>query len=178
MGELLAAGKADFSELKNVCVWNKVNAGMGTFYRSKHELVYVYKVGESVHINNFGLGEGGRHRANVWDYPGVSSIGGERDAALAMHPTVKPVALVADATRDCSKRGQLVLDPFGGSGTTLIAAEKTGRLARLIEYDPAYCDTIVRRFEADAGKPARLASSGETFEDVAAARAGAPSRAA
>ena len=167
MGELLAAGKPVFSELKNVCVWNKSNAGMGSFYRSKHELVFAFKVGTGPHINNFGLGKSGRHRSNVWDYPGGSSFGSERDAALAMHPTVKPAALVGDAIRDCSKRGQIVLDPFGGSGTTLIAAAKTGRAARLIEYDALYCDTIIRRFETYTGKPALLASTGETFEDVA-----------
>jgi DNA modification methylase len=120
MGELLAAGRQVFSELKNLCVWNKTNAGMGSFYRSKHELVFVFKVGSEPHTNTFGLGEGGRYRTNVWDYPGVSSLGPSRMEALAMHPTVKPMALVADAIKDCSKRGALVLDPFGGSGTTLL----------------------------------------------------------
>jgi DNA modification methylase len=140
--ELTAAGNVIFTELKNVCVWNKSNAGMGSFYRSKHELVFVFKKGTAPHVNSFGLGETGRPRSNVWDYPGVSSIGPSRMEELAMHPTVKPTRLVADAIKDCSRRGDLVLDPFGGSGTTLIAAEKTGRSARLIEYDPAYCDTI------------------------------------
>jgi len=120
---------------------------MGSFYRSKHELIFVFKKGAAPHVNSFGLGETGRPRSNVWDYPGVSSIGPSRAEELAMHPTVKPMRLVADAIKDCSRRGDLVLDPFGGSGTTLIAAEKTGRSARLIEYDPAYCDTILRRFE-------------------------------
>jgi DNA modification methylase len=166
MGELLDAGRQVFSELKNLCVWNKTNGGMGTFYRSKHELVFVFKVGEAPHVNTFGLGETGRYRTNVWDYAGISSLGAHRDAELAMHPTVKPVALVADAIMDCSKRGNTVLDPFGGSGTTLIAAEKTGRQARLLEYDPAYCDTIVRRWETFTGKRATLAETGEPFEDV------------
>lgn len=166
MGELLAAGKEVFSELKNLCVWNKTNGGMGTFYRSKHELVFVFKVGTAPHINSFGLGETGRYRTNVWDYAGISSLGATRDAELAMHPTVKPVALVADAIRDCSRRGDVVLDCFGGSGTTLIAAETTGRRARLLEYDPAYCDTIVRRWETFTGKRATLAATGEPFEDV------------
>jgi DNA modification methylase len=170
MGELLAAGEQVFDELKNVCVWNKTNAGMGTFYRSKHELVFVFKVGKAPHVNTFGLGDGGRYRTNVWDYAGVTSIGKARDEALAMHPTVKPTALVADAIRDCSKRGDIVLDAFGGSGTTLIAAQTSGRIARLIEYDPAYCDTIITRFEGLTGKPARLATSGVSFEDVAAER--------
>jgi len=130
LGELLAAGKEVFSELKNLCVWNKTNGGMGTFYRSKHELVCVFKVGDGPHINSFGLGDTGRYRTNVWDYPGISSLGKGRTEALEMHPTVKPTALVADAIRDCSKRGDLVLDPFAGSGTTLIAAEACGRAAR------------------------------------------------
>jgi DNA modification methylase len=171
MGELLAASKQVFSELKNLCVWNKTNGGMGAFYRSKHELVFVFKVGSAPHVNTFGLGETGRYRTNVWDYPGISSIGPNRDAELAMHPTVKPVALVADAIRDCSKRGNIVLDPFGGSGTTLIAAEQVGRSTRLLEYDPAYCDTIVRRWQVLTGKHATLAQTGERFEDVEANRA-------
>ena len=171
MDELLDAGQAVFSELKNLCVWNKTNGGMGTFYRSKHELVFVFKVGDAPHINNFGLGDGGRYRTNVWDYPGVSSMSASRKAALEMHPTVKPTALVADAIRDCSARGDIVLDAFAGSGTTLIAAETCGRLARLIEFDPIYCDTILRRFETYTGKSARLLSTGQSFEDVAATRA-------
>jgi DNA modification methylase len=170
MGELLAAGERVFSELKNLCVWNKTNGGMGTFYRSKHELVFVFKVGTATHVNSFGLGEDGRYRTNVWDYPGISSLGAGRGEVLAMHPTVKPTALVADAIRDCSKRGGIVLDGFGGSGTTLIAAETCGRSARLIEYDPLYCDTIVRRFEALTGKAAKLSDGGVTFEAIEAKR--------
>jgi DNA modification methylase len=166
MDELLAAGEAAFSELKNVCVWNKTNGGMGTFYRSKHELVFVYKIGDAEHVNTFGLGDTGRYRTNVWDYAGVSSLGAGRNEALAMHPTVKPAALVADAIRDCTKRGQIVLDGFGGSGTTLIAAESCGRSARIIEFDPLYCDTIIRRFERLTGKSAVLANNGSLFEDV------------
>jgi len=172
MGELLCAGEAVFAELKNLCVWNKTNGGMGTFYRSKHELVFVFKVGTAPHENSFGLGDTGRYRTNVWDYPGVSSMGAARGEALAMHPTVKPVALVADAIRDCSKRGDVVLDAFGGSGSTLIAAERCGRTARLIEFAPLYCDTIVRRYERLTGKRATLAATGETFETVEAQRLG------
>src|SRR4051794_4636343 len=175
MGELLTAGQSVFSELKNLCVWNKTNGGMGTFYRSKHELVFVFKVGTAPHTNSFGLGDTGRYRTNVWDYAGVNTLKRERMDELAIHPTVKPVALVADAIRDCSKRGEIVLDPFAGSGTTLIAAEKTGRRARLVEFDPVYCDRIVRRFEAFTGKEARLATTDDTFEDVAALRAEVPS---
>ena len=133
-------------------------------------MVFVFKVGTAPHTNTFGLGDGGRYRTNVWDYAGVNTMKKGRMDELEMHPTVKPVALVADALLDVTKRGELVLDPFGGSGTTLIAAEKTGRSARLIEFDPLYCDVIVRRFEAFTGKRARLAETGTTFEDVAEAR--------
>lgn len=170
MGELLTAGEKIFTELKNVCVWNKTNGGMGSFYRSKHEMVFVFKVGHEPHINTFGLGAGGRYRTNVWDYPGVNTMKKERMDEIAMHPTVKPVALVADAILDVTRRGAIVLDPFGGSGSTLIAAHKTGRTARLVEFDPIYCDVIVRRFEAYTGQSAKLAATGATFETVASER--------
>ncbi|MEM5471875.1 DNA methyltransferase [Hoeflea sp. AS60] len=170
MREVLAAGHAVFSDLKNLCVWNKTNGGMGSFYRSKHELVFVFKKGTAPHINTFGLGDTGRYRTNVWDYTGISSLGASRGEELAMHPTVKPVALIADAIRDCSKRGDIVLDVFGGSGSTLIAADQCGRVARLIEIDPLYCDTIIRRFERVTGEPARLAGSGASFGQVAIER--------
>jgi DNA modification methylase len=166
MGELLQAGAVAFTELKNLCVWNKTNGGMGTFYRSKHELVFVFKVGTAPHTNSFGLGDTGRYRTNVWDYAGVSSMTAHRQEELEMHPTVKPTALVADALRDCTKRGEIVLDAFGGSGTTLIAAETCGRRARLIEYELGYCDTIVTRWQQLTGKHAKLAQTGESFEDV------------
>lgn len=168
MEEVLAAGREAFSELKNLIVWNKTNGGMGTFYRSKHELIFAFKKGAGVHTNSFGLGETGRYRTNVWDYAGISSIGASRSEELAMHPTVKPVALVADAILDCSRRGEIILDAFGGSGTTLIAAENTGRLARLIEYDPLYCDTIIRRWEALTGKQATHLETGQRWEDAVA----------
>jgi DNA modification methylase len=164
--EMLNAGRAIYSELKNLCVWNKTNAGMGSFYRSKHELVFVWKSGTAAHINNFELGQHGRHRSNVWDYAGVNSMHPGRLEELAMHPTVKPTALVADAIKDCSRRGGLVLDPFCGSGTTLIAAERTGRKAHALEIDPTYVDVAVRRWQAYTGKSAILAGSGETFEAV------------
>lgn len=173
MGELLAAGHTAFTEFKNLCVWNKTNGGMGTFYRSKHELVFVWKVGAAPHTNTFGLGDTGRYRTNVWDYAGISSMSASRGDELAMHPTVKPVALVADAIRDCSKRGDIVLDGFGGSGSALIAAEKTGRLARLIEYDPGYCDVVVERWQRLTGKSATLAATGDAFEEIAEERRGA-----
>ena len=173
LGELLTAGRSAFSEMKNLCVWNKSNGGMGTFYRSKHELICVFKVGEGPHLNTFGLGESGRYRTNVWDYPGISSLGAQRGDAQAMHPTVKPTALVADAIRDCSKRGGLVVDPFAGSGTTLIAAETCGRSACVIEYDPLYCDTIIRRYERLTGKAVTLEADKADFETVDSRRSGA-----
>jgi DNA modification methylase len=170
--ELLAAGRAVYSELKNLCVWNKDNGGMGSFYRSKHELVFVFKVGRAPHINTFGLGEGGRYRTNVWDYAGVNTLKPDRQDELAMHPTVKPVALVADAIKDCSKRRGIVLDAFGGSGTTLIAAEKTGRRGFLLEIDPLYVDGTIRRWQTLTGHEARHAETGLTFAQTLAAQAG------
>lgn len=153
-GELLAASKDVYSELKNLIVWAKDNGGMGTFYRSRHELVFAFKVGTAPHINTFGLGEGGRYRTNVWEYRGVNSRGKGRLEELARHPTVKPVRMIADAIRDVSGRDEIILDVFGGSGSTLIAAEKTGRRARLVELDPLYCDTILARWEKVANDEA------------------------
>jgi len=164
LGEVLEAGKSAFSELKNICVWAKTNGGMGTFYRSQHEMVLVWKIGAAPHTNTFGLGDKGRYRTNVWTYPGVNTFKSDRMAELASHPTVKPVALVADAIRDVSHRGQIVLDIFGGSGTTLMAAEKTGRCARLIEIDPIYCDVIVRRWQKITGKKACIVGTHKTFD--------------
>ncbi len=173
LGELLAAGRAVYSELKNLIVWNKSNAGMGTFYRSKHELILAFKAGTAPHVNTFELGQHGRYRSNVWDYPGVNSFRPERLEELRMHPTVKPVAMVADAIRDCSHRGEAVLDAFCGSGTTLVAAERAGRVGRALEIDPAYVDTAVRRWQALTGEAATLAETGLAFDAVAAERAAA-----
>jgi DNA modification methylase len=170
MGEMLEAGHAVYSELKNLCVWNKTNGGMGSFYRSKHELVFVWKSGTAAHLNNFELGQHGRNRTNVWDYAGVNTFRSERMDELQMHPTVKPVALVADAMRDCSRQRDIVLDPFCGSGTILIAAERTGRKARALEIDPVYVDVAIRRWETLTGKNATLAT-GETFEEITEQRA-------
>jgi DNA modification methylase len=167
--ELLGAGCSCRLELKNVCVWNKTNGGMGTFYRSQHELVFVFKAGDAPHINNFELGQHGRYRTNVWTYAGINTFRAGRDEDLAAHPTVKPVALVADAIKDCSKRGQIVLDPFGGSGTTVIACEKTGRKARVLELDPVYVDLIVRRWQLATGKLARH-ETGVNFDELAEQR--------
>ena len=166
MGELLAAGEVAFTELENLVVWNKTNGRMGAFYRSKHELIFVFKMGTAEHTNSFGLGDTGRDRTNIWDHAGISSMTSSRADELAMHPTVKPVALIADAIRDCSRRGEVVLDAFGGSGSTLIATEKTERSVRLIEYDPLYCDTIVRRWQQLTGKHATLDATGQTFEEI------------
>jgi DNA modification methylase len=144
---MLKAGRTTFTELKNLIVWNKTSPGQGTFYRSQHELILAWKLGEGPHVNAFGLGQHGRMRSNVWTYPGINSFRAGRDDELAMHPTVKPVALVADAIRDCSIRGNVVLDVFLGSGTTVMAAEKLGRRGFGIEYDPAYVDVSIRRWQ-------------------------------
>ena len=152
--EILAAGEAVFTELKNLIVWVKDNGGMGSFYRSRHELILAFKHGTAAHINTFELGQHGRYRTNVWQYRGVNTRRPGRMEELALHPTVKPVQLIADAIRDVSGRGDVVLDLFGGSGSTLIAAEKTGRRARLCELDPIYCDRILARWEAYAGDDA------------------------
>lgn len=147
MSEMQAAGLAVYSELKNLIVWAKDNGGMGTFYRSRHELIFAFKVGTGAHVNSFELGQLGRYRTNVWQYKGVNTMRSGRMEELAMHPTVKPVQMIADAIKDVSGRGEIVLDLFGGSGSTLIAAEKTGRRARLAELDPIYCDRILARWE-------------------------------
>jgi DNA modification methylase len=161
--ELMGATKTIYSELKNICVWNKSNAGMGSLYRSKHEFIFVFKNGKKPHINNIALGRFGRSRTNVWDYAGQNVLNGTGKSKLALHPTVKPVALVADAIRDCSNRNGIILDPFGGAGTALIAAEKTGRRARLIEIDPGYVDVAVLRWQRLTGRTARNAITGVPF---------------
>src|SRR3954452_8502464 len=167
VGEMLEAGNASYTELKNICVWAKNNGGMGSLYRSQHEFVFVFKSGSGPHINNVELGKHGRYRTNVWSYAGVNSFGGER-AELSLHPTVKPVAMVADAIRDCSHRKGIVLDAFMGSGTTLIAAEKTGRRGYGVEIDPAYCDVVIRRLRAVCGLEAILEASGKSFAKLEA----------
>jgi DNA modification methylase len=170
LAEMMTAGNAVFTELKYVCVWAKRNAGMGSFYRSRHELIFVWKNGNGAHINNFELGQHGRSRTNVWEYAGISSAGHGRLEDLSMHPTVKPVALVADAIKDCSHHGALVLDAFCGSGSTLIAAERTGRKARALEIDPGFVDVAVRRWQSFTGKSAILEGTDETFEEVSEKR--------
>ncbi|MEM9999796.1 MAG: DNA methyltransferase [Pseudomonadota bacterium] len=168
--EITSAGRAVYSELKNLCVWTKTNGGMGSLYRSQHELVFVFKSGAATHINNVELGKHGRNRTNVWAYAGANAFGaGQND--LNLHPTVKPVALVRDAIMDCSHRNDSILDPFCGSGSTLIAAHETGRLGYRIEIDPCYCDVIVKRFAETCGINATLGQDGPTFDDVASERA-------
>jgi DNA modification methylase len=171
--ELTCAGREQGLAAKNLIVWAKDNAGMGTFYRSRHELVFVFKNGDASHTNTFELGQHGRYRTNVWEYAGVNTFRTGRLDELAMHPTVKPVEMLADAIWDVTRRGAIVLDPFAGSGSTLIAAEKTGRQARCIEYEPKYCDVIVRRWQAYTGKFAEFDRTGVTFESFEETRAAA-----
>jgi DNA modification methylase len=168
---LLAAGQQAYTELKNLCVWAKDNAGMGSLYRSQHELVFVFKHGEAPHQNHVQLGRFGRNRSNLWSYPGANSFSrtGAEGNLLALHPTVKPVALIADALRDCSGRGEIVLDAFLGSGTTLIAAERTGRICHGLELDPLYVDTTIRRWQKLTGNKAWHAGDNRAFDDLAGA---------
>ena len=170
LGELLTAARATDLQTINLCVWNKSNGGMGSLYRSKHELVLVLKKGATPHINNIQLGRFGRYRTNVWDYAGVNSFGRDRMEELASHPTVKPIALVADAIRDVSHRNNIIIDGFMGSGTTLLAAERTGRVAYGMEVDPLYVDLAIRRWEKLSGRDARLEETGETFAELAERR--------
>ena len=164
--EILTAGRAAYTELKNLIVWVKDNGGMGSFYRSRHELVFAFKNGTAPHINNFELGQHGRYRTNVWEYRGVNSFGSDRMGQLALHPTTKPVRMLADAIKDVTVRNGIVLDVFGGSGSTLIAAHKTGRRARIADLDPVYVDRIVRRWQTYANDDAVLQATGESFEQV------------
>lgn len=152
MGDVEAVGEAVYGGLINLCIWNKSNAGMGSLYRSKHELVFVYRVGAAQHLNTVELGRHGRNRTNVWDYASVNTFGGSRQQDLALHPTVKPVAMVADAFQDVTKRGDLVLDAFLGSGASLIAAERTGRRFRGLDIDPLYVDLAVERWRSLTGR--------------------------
>lgn len=170
MGGVIAAGRRNFSELKNLCVWTKTNGGMGSLYRSQHELVFVFKNGDAKHINNVELGRFGRNRTNVWEYAGANTFSHTRDADLAMHPTVKPLALVSDAILDCSKRGGLILDNFAGSGTTLLAAERTGRVGAGIEIDPHYVDVTIQRFKEHFGLDPWHTGLNLSFDEVRALR--------
>lgn len=175
LSELHGAGQEVFGPLQNLVIWNKTNAGQGSFYRSQHELIFVYKKGDAPHLNNVELGRHGRNRSNVWTYAGVNTFRQGRLADLTVHPTVKPVALIADAIRDCTRRGDVVLDPFLGSGTTLLAAERVGRRAYGLEIDPLYVDAAIRRWQDVTKRDAILAATGQTFEEVAAERCSATS---
>ncbi|MGY4615476.1 DNA modification methylase [Bradyrhizobium sp. USDA 4472] len=170
LGEMHDAGHAVFGPLQNLVVWNKTNGGQGSFYRSQHELIFVYKNGDAPHRNNIELGRHGRNRSNVWTYAGVNAFRQGRLDELAIHPTVKPVALIADAIKDCTQRGDLVLDPFLGSGTTLLAAERVGRRAYGMEIDPLYVDAALRRWQNITKRDATLVATGQTFDEVTAQR--------
>ncbi len=167
------AGKHCFDTLLNLCVWTKDNGGMGSFYRSQHELIFVFRKGRQRHRNNVQLGKFSRNRTNVWRYPGVNTLSrsGEEGNLLALHPTVKPVAMIADAILDCSARGDIVLDNFSGVGSTLLAAEKVGRVCYAIEIDPSFVDATVRRWEKRTGDKAVSAATGKHFDQLEASRA-------
>jgi hypothetical protein len=169
---MLAAGGANYAELKNLIVWAKDNGGMGAFYRSRHELIFAFKNGSAPHINSFELGQHGRYRTNVWEYRGVNTFKTGRLDELALHLTVKPVAMIADAIKDVSRRGGIVLDLFGGSGSTLIAAQKTGRRGRVCELDPTYCDRILWRWEVFAKDDAERVACGWAARAIVGEAAG------
>ena len=167
MQEVMDAGDSVYDELKNLITWVKDNGGMGTFYRSRHELIFAFKKGDAPHVNTFELGQHGRYRTNVWEYKGVNTMKSRRMEELALHPTVKPVQMIADAIKDVSGRGDIVLDLFGGSGSTLIAAHKTGRRGYLCELDPIYCDRIISRWEAYAHDEAVKIEELSTLKEAA-----------
>ena len=166
MDDLSAIGRDVYGDLLNLCIWNKSNAGMGSLYRSKHELIFVYRVARPPHFNAVELGKHGRNRTNVWDYASVNTVAGSRREDLKLHPTVKPTALVADAIQDVTRRGDLVLDVFSGSGTTLVASERTGRRFRGVEIDPAYVDVAIDRWEAMTGREGRAPQEGRGMSKV------------
>ncbi len=167
LSELLEAGQQTYGEMLNLAVWVKSNAGQGSFYRSQHELIGVFRVGEASHLNNVALGRHGRSRSNVWHYAGVNSFRAGRMDELRAHPTVKPVALVADAIKDCTRRRDIVLDTFCGSGTTLMAAERVGRRAYAIELEPRYVDVAIRRWQAFTRRDAIHIETRSTFDERA-----------
>jgi hypothetical protein len=172
LGELVTAGEQVYESLLNVCVWVKNNGGMGSFYRSQHEMVFVFRKGGAAHRNNVQLGRWGRNRTNVWEYPGVNTFSkqGNEGNLLALHPTVKPIAPVSDALLDCSAPKDLVLDSFLGSGTTLLAAEQTGRVCFGVELDPKYVDVAIRRWQKQTGQQALHADAAKFFDEISTAR--------
>jgi DNA modification methylase len=167
IGELLEAGGTVYGEILNMAVWVKSNAGQGSFYRSQHEHIGIFRVGDAPHLNNVELGRHGRSRSNVWHYAGVNTFRAGRLDELKSHPTVKPVALVADAIKDCTRRGDIVLDTFCGSGTTILAAERVGRRACTVELEPRFVDVAIKRWQAFSRKDAMHAETGLTFDEVA-----------
>lgn len=175
MGELIAAGRKVYESLLNVCVWSKSNAGMGSFYRSQHELIYVFRHGDKQHRNNIQLGKFGRNRTNIWEYPSINTVSKQRDGEgnlLALHPMVKPVAMVADAILDCSARGDIILDGFLGSGSTLIAAERVGRICYGIELSPQFVDVVIQRWQKYSGDEAVHAGTGRSYTELKEVRHG------
>jgi DNA modification methylase len=174
IGELLDAGGTVYGETLNMAVWVKSNAGQGSFYRSQHELIGVFRVGQQAHLNNVELGRHGRSRSNVWHHAGVNTFRAGRMDELKVHPTVKPVALVADAIKDCTRRGDIVLDTFCGSGTTILAAERVGRRAYTLEVEPRFVDVAIKRWQAFSRKDAIHAETGLTFDEVASKHTAAP----
>ena len=175
--ELIEASEPIYGEMLNLAVWVKSNAGQGSFYRSQHELIGIFRVGEEPHLNNVELGRHGRSRSNVWHYAGVNTFRAGRLDELKSHPTVKPVALVADAVRDCTRRGDIVLDTFCGSGTTIMAAERVGRRAYALEIDPPFVDVAIKRWQAFSGKDAICAETGLSFDEIASQRTMIPAAA-
>jgi DNA modification methylase len=169
IGDLIDVGRKLYGDMLNLVVW-KSNAGQGSFYRSQHELIGVFRVGGHPHRNNVELGRFGRNRSNVWTYAGVNTFGRGRMEALAAHPTVKPVSLVADALLDCTGRGDVALDQFAGSGTIILAAEKVGRIGFGVEYEPGYVDVAIKRWQKSTKLEATLAGDGRSFEEIGAAR--------
>ena len=167
-GELLEAGDAAYGDMLNLTVWVKSNAGQGSFYRSQHELIGVFRVGDGRHLNNVELGRHGRSRSNVWHYAGANTFRAGRMDDLKSHPTVKPIALIADAMKDCTKRGDVVLDTFSGAGTTILAAERVGRRAFALELEPSFVDVAIRRWQAFLGRDAIHMVSGRCFDEIAA----------
>jgi DNA modification methylase len=170
LGELLEAGGSVYDAMLNLAVWVKTNAGQGSFYRSAHELIGIFRVGTDAHLNNVELGRHGRSRSNVWQYAGVNTFRAGRLDELKCHPTVKPVALVADAIKDCTARGDIVLDTFCGSGTTILAAERVGRRAYALEIEPRFVDVAIKRWQAFSRKDAIHTESGLSFDELASKR--------
>ena len=167
---MVAVGRDNYQEMLNLVVWNKSNGGQGAFYRSQHELIVVFRTGKTTHRNNIELGRFGRNRSNVWTYAGVNTFGRDRLQSLSAHPTVKPIRLVADAILDCTSRGDVILDQFVGSGTTILAAEKVARVGFGLEFEPRYVDVAIQRWQEMTKLEAILETDGRTFAELGAAR--------